>query len=294
MTDDEFDDDATPLRKNTPTADEVCAAVAERYDEWDRHQEGARRLGWQFLSYVYTIAPELQSGSLLEVEVRKKVEEHPDFCNRKRPWRPKTQYEVLLTYRLGLNRSMASKKSNLLKTLKQAEAENVPHSEEAFMAWIESVGGAEKARRPEKREPVNVEELAESIPTPPDPDNAFQVRLPAEEVLPGGFAVVFAKLFKRDGEHCLLEPIEVFTDARTVEGAAAKLKRKWDSAKRAEVRNIQREQARELKRQQQIDEHGDRPPKHTRPKRRKHPMPPLGFRKRKPKGDTLRPFTDGK
>lgn len=304
MTDEEFEDLNSRRSKEAAAAERTKRDLDERVDAWlstvsseeaaydalKKEREHSRAAGWRVLARIYVIAPQLKVGATLDTLLRNEIEALPEQADRKRQWNPKDGYDVALTYVHGLSREAASTKSNWRATVTQAEKEKVPHDEGAFLAWLQNVGGEEKARRPELRKQMSLTELAQAVPTAADPANAFEVEIPPEQELPNGFAVVFAKVYRRHGDRCLLQPLEVFNDERSVKAAAAKLQRKWEAERKAQERQLQREQERARKRQEQIDEHGHRPPKRQKRNRRKNRVPPLGAQKRKAKGATILPF----
>jgi hypothetical protein len=269
-------------RASSQSADEALATL-----------QAARNRGhaamWQLLACMYAIAPQLKSGGCLDARLRDAIEQFPEQAERTRRWVAQDSYDIVLTYALGLGRKHASKKSNWRKTLKQAEENNIPFEEEAFLAWINEVGGEEKARRPEKRESVDLTAKIEGLDVPNTTEGALKLSIPAETDLPGGMCVVLLKEVAREKQDRLFQPVEIITDERSVASTFLKVTKRWEVETRKEMNKLAHEQERERKRQQRIDEHGDRPPKAKPSTKRGRRMGPSRLRRRK---STAPPITD--
>jgi hypothetical protein len=303
MTDDEFENLDRRRNETEDEAEQSHQRLDSRIEAWrvcrqsedaaltvlEAAHTGSRAAMYQLLACMYALAPKLKVGADLDTRLRDAIEQFPEQSDRKRRWIAKDSYDVALTYALGLSREAASTKSNWRATLTQAGSEGVECTEEAFLSWIDKVGGEEKARRPDKREPFDIEGFGASIVDDGGPDSLFKVSVPESQELPGGLLLVLGKVRRREGGCCYAQPVEVFTD-ETVISASAKLKRRAERHNLEEAAKDQRKRAREEKQKQLIDEYGDRPPKRMRSKKKSSGVRLSKFRRRKISGPAVTDF----
>lgn len=198
------------------------SSLLSDFENWEQADGRGKMSLWALLGKTYEFANQIEKNNLTRVDLLAEVSKVPGVAGSNR-WRPQTKhaFDLLLVLLLGLKEDTKATKSQWLRTLKAAQAENVASTQEAFSDWIENIGGVaaalklgKKPRLPKK----NISEMAKDLP---DPDNLEDktIEMPlkmSDDDLPDGFGLVIVKKANDTGG---VVPIGTIVNERQVSDA---------------------------------------------------------------------------